>query len=329
MNLDKQPVFLLGAGFNVDANAESGAANGAAYPLVPDLAQICFGLSCLPAGKSVEDLLHEAEQCDNSEPMRHFANLLMAADDYSIERLVPYFGATENSYLRFFGRFLRSKFLTFNYDSLPELFLLRENTWCPRDGYGVPLDVEIHPTVEGVKIENSRALVLHLQGSLCIYTSEFGITNPLHENNALLVERQQPAFMFDPGEIASLFHPYLCRPINHDWIRSRFRVIAPIPDKVAGLRGKFIREVYKRGEELLRSSPLPLVAIGYGFGHHDSSSYRPLLAALKSGSASVLLVSPCALDIRDRLAAEFPKIHFEPIQHTLRSWVEEDFPGLG
>src|SRR5690606_13250181 len=126
-------------------------------------------------------LFHEAEQGGNSDPMRRFADLLMAADEYSVQRLVPYFGAADNCYSRFFERFSRSQFLTFNYDSLAELFLLRENTWYPRDGYGIPIDLDLHPTVENVEMTRSMSLVLHLHGTLCIYASNFALDKPLHE----------------------------------------------------------------------------------------------------------------------------------------------------
>jgi hypothetical protein len=99
--MDPQPLFLLGAGFNIDANAEFGAIDGAAYPLVADLAGICFDLSRLPERKSIEDLFHEAEQRGDSEPMRRFANRLMRADNHLVQRLLP----TKNCYSRFFERF--------------------------------------------------------------------------------------------------------------------------------------------------------------------------------------------------------------------------------
>ena len=51
------PLFIIGAGFNVDANAEAGEVPvSSAYPLVGQLAEICFGLMGPPFGKSVEQL---------------------------------------------------------------------------------------------------------------------------------------------------------------------------------------------------------------------------------------------------------------------------------
>jgi hypothetical protein len=124
---DTPPLCLLGAGFNVDANAESGATDGVAYPLAGDLARLCFDLSFLPNGKSVEDLFNDAEERDNRQPMRRLADCLMRADYDLLERLLAYFGAKRNCYSRFFERFVGSQYLTFNYDSLPELFLLHQS----------------------------------------------------------------------------------------------------------------------------------------------------------------------------------------------------------
>ena len=260
--------------------------------------------------------------------MRRFANHLMAADHDSVGRLLPYFGAKKNCDTQFFNRFAVSQFLTFNYDSLAELFLLRYDRWCPRDGYGILMDVDTHPTVEVPEIKSSASLMLHLHGSLCIYASAFVIDGHLDEANATLKERKEPRFLFDPGEITSCFHPYLRMSPNHDWIPSRYRVVAPLPDKAEGLKAEFIREIYGRAKQILSSSTAPLVAIGYGFSHHDSGSYGPLLEALESGSASVLLVSPDAEHIRERISAKFPKIRFEPVGRTFSSWVDADFPGL-
>ena len=91
---------------------------------------------------------------------------------------------------------------------------------------------------------------------------------------------------------------------------------------------EFITEVYERAEQLLRSSNLPVVAIGYSFNHHDRASYNPILASLEFGSPSVLLISPDAACIGERLSQEFPRIRFEPLKPTLKSWVEAGFPGL-
>jgi len=252
----------------------------------------------------------------------------MKADYALLDRLLPYFGAERNCYSKFFERFAGSQYLTFNYDSLPELFLLHQGQWFPHDGYGMPVEVEIRLTEDDIQIRESPSLVLHLHGSLCIYTSPYTVERTLGESVALLSRREKPKFLFEPEKIGQLFFPFEGSPLNQDWEPPEIRVIAPAPDKTQGLKKGFISEVYARAEELLRSSTLPLVAIGYSFNPHDRASYDRLLTALESGSASVLLISPDAGRIRRRISLEFPGVNFESFEHTLKSWVETGFPGL-
>lgn len=263
MSTDARPIFLLGAGFNADAKAESGAIDGIAYPLAGDLAHLCFGLCSLPLEQSIEDLFNDAQEHNDPEPIRRLSDCLMKADYDLLEHLLSYFGAKRNCYYRFFERFVGSQYLTFNYDSLPELFLLHQSQWYPHDGYGVPVDCEIYPTDAPMKDRPSTSLVLHLHGSLCLYASPFKFEEAPGEKLTLLKEREQPQFRFDPDKIGRLFHPFQGVCPNHDWDLPESRVIAPVPDKTEGLKGEFITEVYERAEELLRSSTLPLVAIGY------------------------------------------------------------------
>lgn len=136
---DASTAVLLGAGFNADAKAQAGPIDGysiyngrheiqCGYPLASDLAELCFGIDRPPAGRSIEDLFQEAQEAQNAEPMRHLAEVLMKADYYLPAKLIPAFGARSNPYASFFDRFADCHFITFNYDSLPELFLLNEGT---------------------------------------------------------------------------------------------------------------------------------------------------------------------------------------------------------
>ena len=227
MSTDTPPLFLLGAGFNADAKAESGATDGVAYPLAGDLARLCFGLSSLPEKQSIEDLFNDAQERDDPEPMRRLANCLMKADYDLLERLLPYFGAKRNCYSRLFERFAGSQYLTFNYDSLPELFLLHQNQWYPHDGYGVPVDCDIYPTDDHIGGRSSTSLVLHLHGSLCLYASPFTFEEAPGENVPLLKEREQPKYCFEPDAIGKLFYPFQRVSPNHDWDLPPSRVLPP------------------------------------------------------------------------------------------------------
>jgi len=70
-------LFLLGAGFNIDANHEAGPIINSyyvnkidcGYPLVTAVLKLCFELEKTPEGKSIEDLLSQALQARDFKPM--------------------------------------------------------------------------------------------------------------------------------------------------------------------------------------------------------------------------------------------------------------------
>lgn len=127
-----QPVFLLGAGFNLDARDEAGTIPvdspygpdqiDAEYPLVADTARLCFGLTKVPPGKSIEDLFSDAAGRNDYCPLKKLAECFRKADYYLAIRLA---GEQSNCYHKFFRGFAGSNFLTFNYDSPPETFVFR------------------------------------------------------------------------------------------------------------------------------------------------------------------------------------------------------------
>ena len=132
-------LFLLGAGFDIDANREagpvldsySGGRIDCGYPLVADVLKLCFGLDALPMGKSVEDLFADASRNRDYEPLKKLVDRLMEADYYIPQKLIS--SGTSNSYRQFFEKFHGTHFLTFNYDSLPEI---RKSSYLKR-GSGI------------------------------------------------------------------------------------------------------------------------------------------------------------------------------------------------
>jgi hypothetical protein len=280
------PTFILGAGFNVDATAEAGPFYGkslyvgpfrinCAYPLVTDTLRVCFNLTALPTGKSVEDLFADALAEGNYDPLEKLADRLREADYYIANRIAHHQKA--GTYRRFFEAFARSSFLTFNYDSLPETVLHNLDLWYPHDGYGVPVATSLAPGKEHLGERQSSALVLHLHGSLCIATSETEVRQRPGQTMRWLSPRDRPLFEFDPSSIGVNFPPYEREPGSDD---GRDRVIAPVPDKSRGLSASFIRATYAKAEAVLQQSEVT-VAIGYSFNQHDSASYQPLLCALR------------------------------------------------
>ncbi len=181
--LRTEPLFLLGAGFNGDAATEFARTSAssphghrqpsAAYPLVSDLKSLCFGLRDLPHGESIEGLFQRAMDRRDTEPMRRLVDVVQEADYYLASGLSCAADPLGNCYLDFFSDFQTSSYLTFNYDSLPELFLMKLGRWDPRTGYGVSVRVGLQPTGSVQPVLETGSLVLHLHGTFCLETEEF------------------------------------------------------------------------------------------------------------------------------------------------------------
>ena len=319
-------LFLLGAGFNIDA---AGIAKDLGilehdpvcnYPLVSDTLKICFGAGNIPPGKSVEVLFAEAIAANSDEPMDRLSNFLMKADGYIARRLAH--SEKPNCYRGFFEAFQDCQFLTFNYDSLVETFLFQMGRWFPHDGFGVNADVQRPWDFKGPPgTAISTLTVLHLHGSLCVYATEFEITA-----DRQLVQRERPYFTFDPSEMSGKFTSYE-RKVGWGYRHPHERVIAPVPSKAEGLTEVFIKEVYAKAEGLVCSSG-NLVAIGYSFNEHDRESWVRILSALSASShPKLLLVSPESESVAERLRPAFPRIEIGSAKQTLKKWIDGAFRG--
>jgi hypothetical protein len=328
------PTFVLGAGFNADATGEAGPLFAESlydgryqidcgYPLVGDTIRLCFGLDRIPDGKSVEQLFSDALASGESGPLKILAERLSYADS----RIASALAAAErvNCYQRFFRTFRDSSFLTFNYDSLPETFLFHLRCWFPRDGYGVKVAADLPPGAEEYADKKSRALVLHLHGSLCVRTSEYEVRREPGESIAWLTERDEARYAFDPSSITGNFAPFQRESGADD---SEERIIAPVPDKSQGLNQAFIRATYAKAVNVVRDSEI-VVTIGYSFNAHDKGSYQVLLDALRTSKGRrLLVVSPDADTVVKVIRPSFPDLAIEPLRTTFKQWVRASFPGL-
>lgn len=328
------PLFLLGAGFNYDAKKVAGTIVGESiyngeyeidcgYPLLNDLYKTCFPNKNIDLSSSIEELFNDQIKKHNFEPIRLLYEKIMKADNYLIPKLNQ---NHSNCYTDFFNQFQDSSFLTFNYDSLVELFLLKLKRWYPHNGYGIPVEIDFNWHIgidENKKREYlnkiSKSLVLHLHGSLCIRTKDFDIQN----NNIII--KDNPIFKFDPNSIANLFFPYRGAALDPSYSPNiKDRVIAPVPDKTEGLKNSFIKQIYTKAEELLNASNV-LVVIGYNFSTYDKSSYHCLLNRWKG---EILLISPNANELKTRLQKEYPNIKWRAEETLFKNWVKTEFEGL-
>jgi|SRR6267378_378284 len=327
-------LFLLGAGYNIDANREVGSVINryrstkveGGYPLVATVLKLCFGLDKTPEGKSVEDLFSEALQGRDFKPMETLVDRLMEADYYIAHQLAT--TRTLNSYRRFFDRFSAAQFLTFNYDSLPEIFLSQNGRWFPEDGYGVTVQTELAGGAERLPSAKSSSLVIHLHGSACVFTIESRIKGNPVGGIAELIHLDEPLYAFDPNSISNCF-PRYGRVMSFTGLtRPDERVIAPIPDKMEDLKQAFIRKSYSVALPIVRRVGV-LVAVGYSFNPFDRASYHPILETLaQSKERTLLVVSPQAGELVQGILQEYPALKVPFVEKTFGAWAADSFRGL-
>jgi len=252
-------VFILGAGFNVDAVSEADyqkplliSGLSAHYPLVADLLEICFKEDTNYVNKSIEDLFQDSIDEDDKTPLIKLYDYLMELDWC----ITPYLKRKRNNaYLRFLRDFSESHLITFNYDSLLEILLLAEGSWFPGDGYGVPVQFNMEHFRGGTPPEGKTLRhVLHLHGSLCVYTEDFSIEKQPGSWCPILQECE-PKFLFDPDKLWQFFSPFLrIFPSITSYTNPYNRIIAPIPNKAEGLKSAFIKAVYDKAIQYLNNA---------------------------------------------------------------------------
>lgn len=327
-------IFLLGAGFNADAAKEVGPIYGnsiyvgrylmdVSYPLVADVAQLCFELDQVPPDQSIEELFCDALERNDYAPLNKLSDRLMEAD----YRLATRLSVREqpNRYQAFFERFAGSNFITFNYDSLPEILLHSSQHWFPHDGYGTPVEVEPSFGATNTGDSHSASLVLHLHGSFCVYSNEFEINRRAGDAISWLEPLGTPRYYFDPYSISHCFPSYARARSSTGHIPIEERIIAPIPDKAQQLTQPFIRKTYAKACSLVRESGT-LIAVGYSFNGHDKASYSPILEALsQSHDRRLVVVSPNATKLADMIRGAHPSLKVQPIDRGFRAWGDDCF----
>ena len=327
-------LFLLGAGFNIDATSEAGPVYGnsinagryeidCGYPLVPDLLRLCFGLQELPAGNSIENLFGEALEANNYKPMEVLVDRLMEADYRIAQKLAT--SEYSNSYREFFKTFNDANFLTFNYDSLPEILLSQDGRWHPENGYGVPVSTELAFGAKPSTESKSSTYVIHLHGTACVYTVESEILGNPVGGVAELVLRATPRYAFDPDSISHCFPGYRRAMSTTGHVAIEERVIAPVPDKSQALKEPFIRQSYANAVGLIRQVG-SLTVVGYSFNTHDRASYARLLDVLtQTPDRKLVVVSPQAGELKKKLSMEYRDLRVIPVEKTFGEWARDSF----
>src|SRR5438552_11016007 len=109
---------------------------GKPYPLIGTLATECFGREI--ATDQIEQAFSTAIKDGHREPIDRLVSIIQHADHYVGWEEAK---ALDSPYSALLDHFEDAQFLSFNYDSLVELILLRRGEWFPQDGFGVSAEV--------------------------------------------------------------------------------------------------------------------------------------------------------------------------------------------
>ena len=316
--------FLVGAGFNADAAAVAGVSE-CGYPLLPDLANRCFGLSDHVKVDDIESRFAQAVLERNAGPLEQLAEIMFEADNVIGSTLGQQKDSPSNVYARFFRDFPSEAILTFNYDSLVELLLFELGVWRPEDGYGVPVIAPRDELIDCAHLpQHSARSVLHLHGTLLVYPVDFFIENHRTSLN-MLRPKEQADFAFHPDALGPSFLGFEQGVIGPAYQLPHQRIIAPVRDKASGLHGAFVREVHRLAASAVQEAEM-VVAIGYRFNPSDRSSYDELLRLIIG--KLLVIVSPDAHNVREQLHTAYPGVHFDPQASRFVDWVHAGYPGV-
>lgn len=318
------PVFILGAGSSLAANCQYDSSHerfAKRYPLTSDLGVECFGSSWHQAG-GVEAAFDAAILAGDREPIAKLVKLIQTADYY-----LGWAEAKDSRsiYGQLLRRFPDAQFVSFNYDSLLEQVLLQRGLWNPRDGFGVTVETGNSP-IESQR-DPSKAIVLHLHGSVLLYPAEFSWDSQGLGDRTLWVKpRKEPKFLFDPDNLGHCFSPFSRAQPDLSYRHPEQRIIVPLPNKSKALRESYVQVVYARANQLLRTAD-QVIAVGYSFAECDRSSFQPLLQTVVQNEKPLWVVGPHANGISTTLLELYPPLLVNPVPATLEEWAESGFQG--
>jgi hypothetical protein len=294
--------------------------------MVPALRRLCFGETEVPPTQSIEDLFQQAAEAGDLQPMKQLVRELQKADYYLAHPLSHTTDSLNNRYAQFFEDFCGASYLTFNYDSLVEIFLMKLGRWDPRCGYGVRVRLAVLPNASPRPIPALPSLVLHLHGTFCVETVRCSHPQMRPNSIAWIEPLDEPEYYFQPGPTGPCFTPFEREKVGGSLYATEW-VIAPIPTKATRLSEPFIKTMYRQAVTFAREQS-PLVVIGYSFNAHDKASFDPILRAVGEGGAQAVVVSPDAASTVVNLREMYPAIEFRPIPSGFADWVNRDYPGL-
>jgi len=343
-----EELFILGAGFNLDANKYLDPKNqyllpsaneyynpplqweteplSCSYPKVNDLVHACFGLRVDPK-TSAEKLFTQAYKKADWIPIERLVDIIQAADHYIASKIINY---PSTPYLKFFQYFNGSHFLSYNYDCFAELHLQKLHRWHPLYGFGMQVQYSHSQSVidQDVSLQNvGSSIVLHLHGSFYLYPIETDISPADINGTRWLTPRPSPRFIFDPDTLCDAFSGFTRPELDHGYSPPVARLIPPIADKSSSLVAKYYNLLIERAVNLINEASC-LISIGYSFAENDSESYDILLKRLFEKGKKLLIVNPSSdqivYKIKSRYRSYSPSVYSLPL--TFSQWAEKGFP---
>lgn len=285
------------------------------YPLVRDLAPVCFGISEVPRGTSIEQLFQRAIDAGDTTPVEKLIDELMKADYYLTQ-------TTDHLISEFVDAFPSSSFASFNYDGLLEITLLKKGRWRPDDGFGLPVSASLRSTYPPAPTRSTQ-FVYHLHGSLYLYSKDFETTAPDSSGTRWIRPRPQPQFVFDPDSLAHRFLPFGPAPQDLQYTYPRGRIIAPVPAKAREYDSAFVKSAFVATNAAIATSDL-VVVIGFSFNPIDEAIFSTLLQNIYRNNKKLLLIDPNAGEIAHRLRHDY-LVDCEAWAEDLRAWRDKCF----
>jgi hypothetical protein len=192
--------------------------------------------------------------------------------------------------------------VTFNYDSMIERVLLRQDKWSPKDGYGSDL-VFCDPgcTATLIALPKSKVKVLHLHGAVGWYRKPHlhpGVTVTT-DGGALPREALSPASLdteisLDPLFLQALDIPAVDasmpeRPSDQDQILLHPSFMKDYGGEDSG--NNVFRGLWKKAADALRASE-EIVIVGYSLPAADAAAWTLLLTSCVATRITVVDPSP-------------------------------------
>jgi hypothetical protein len=318
-------VFIVGAGFSLAANRQfvgEAAQFGKKYPLIGDLATACFGRA-IPSAQ-IEQAFAGAIEKSEREPIDRLVHSIQAADYYVGSQEAD---AADSPYSCLLDHFPDAQFVSFNYDALLELVLLKRGAWSPCDGFGVVAEVGTSLRGRTTLIGGSTTSVLHVHGTTLLYAVEMDYSTETDDHRTMtwMKPRDEPRFLFDPDALGHCFAPFERAEPGLGYRPPEHRIIAPVPNKARALDAPFVAAIYRRAGELIQSARR-IVAVGYRFASCDRESFDVLLTAAAAADVETQIVAPDAADIAGRLAHGRRDLRVRSTPASFETWVHAGFP---